>query len=51
MYSANSKISVTDHFRAWSRMGMKLGNLYEVALNVEGYQSSGSHMFIRIPLR
>lgn len=35
-------ISVTDHFRAWSRMGMKLGNLYEVALNVEGYQSSGS---------
>ena len=34
-------ISVTDHFRAWSRMGMKLGNLYEVALNVEGYQSSG----------
>ena len=35
-------ISVTDHFRAWSRMGMSLGNLYEVALNVEGYQSSGS---------
>ena len=34
-------ISVSEHFKAWERMGMKLGNLYEVALNVEGYQSSG----------
>lgn len=34
-------ITVTDHFKAWEKMGMKMGNLYEVALNVEGYQSSG----------
>jgi hypothetical protein len=35
-------ISVTEHFKAWEKIGMKLGNLYEAALNVEGYQSSGS---------
>ncbi|MBQ5967964.1 MAG: glycoside hydrolase family 11 protein [Clostridiales bacterium] len=34
-------ISVSEHFRAWERMGMRLGNIYEVALTVEGYQSSG----------
>ncbi|MBQ9766845.1 MAG: glycoside hydrolase family 11 protein [Lachnospiraceae bacterium] len=34
-------ISVTEHFKAWENMGMSLGNLYEVALNVEGYQSNG----------
>lgn len=35
-------ISVTEHFKAWERMGMRMGNMYEAALNVEGYQSSGS---------
>lgn len=35
-------ISVSEHFRQWERMGMKMGNMYEVALTVEGYQSSGS---------
>ena len=34
-------ISVSQHFQAWERMGMKMGNIYEVAFNVEGYQSSG----------
>ncbi len=34
-------ISVTEHFKAWENMGMKMGKLYEAALNVEGYQSSG----------
>ena len=34
-------ISVSEHFQAWERMGMKMGNIYEVAFNVEGYQSSG----------
>lgn len=35
-------ITVSSHFQAWSKNGMKLGTLYEVALNIEGYQSSGS---------
>ncbi len=34
-------ISVTEHFKAWERMGMKMGLIYEAALTVEGYQSSG----------
>ncbi|GHV13940.1 hypothetical protein FACS1894179_06050 [Bacteroidia bacterium] len=34
-------ISVSEHFKAWEKMGMKLGKMYEVALCVEGYQSSG----------
>lgn len=34
-------ISLTDHFRAWQSLGLELGKLYEVALTVEGYQSSG----------
>ena len=35
-------ISVSKHFQAWEDMGMPMGKLYEAALNVEGYQSSGS---------
>jgi endo-1,4-beta-xylanase len=35
-------ITVSEHFRAWANKGMYLGKLYEVALNVEGYQSSGN---------
>lgn len=35
-------ISVTEHFKAWERMGLKMGKMYEAALTVEGYQSSGS---------
>lgn len=35
-------ICLTDHFRAWEELGLELGNLYEVALTVEGYQSSGT---------
>lgn len=35
-------ISVTDHFNAWESRGMPMGKMYEVALCVEGYQSSGS---------
>ena len=34
-------ISVTEHFKAWERMGMRMGQMYEAAFNVEGYQSSG----------
>lgn len=35
-------ISVSQHFNAWENRGMPLGKMYEVALTVEGYQSSGS---------
>ena len=34
-------ISVTEHFKAWENMGMQMGKMYEAALTVEGYQSSG----------
>jgi hypothetical protein len=35
-------ISVTQHFNEWANKGMTLGKMYECALTVEGYQSSGS---------
>ncbi len=35
-------ISVSQHFNSWESRGMPLGKMYEVALTVEGYQSSGS---------
>lgn len=35
-------ITVSEHFKAWEEYGIKLGGLHEVALNVEGWQSSGS---------
>ncbi|OPZ22236.1 MAG: Endo-1,4-beta-xylanase Y precursor [Firmicutes bacterium ADurb.BinA205] len=34
-------ITVSDHFKAWANAGMQIGNLTEVALNVEGWESSG----------
>lgn len=34
-------ISVSEHFQKWESMGMRMGKMYEVALVVEGYQSSG----------
>ena len=34
-------ISVTEHFKAWEKLGLKLGKLYEACLTIEGYQSSG----------
>lgn len=34
-------VSLTEHFKAWESFGLELGNLYEAALTVEGYQSSG----------
>lgn len=35
-------ISVSEHFKKWESLGMQMGKMYEVALTVEGYQSSGS---------
>lgn len=34
-------ISITKHFDAWAAAGLELGKMYEVALTIEGYQSSG----------
>lgn len=34
-------ISVSQHFKAWEKVGLQMGKMYEVALNIEGYQSSG----------
>ncbi len=34
-------ISVSEHMKAWEKLGMKLGKMYETAFCVEGYQSSG----------
>ncbi|MCL2765316.1 MAG: glycoside hydrolase family 11 protein [Treponema sp.] len=38
----SGEISVSEHFLKWEELGMPLGNLYEVALTVEGYNSSGA---------
>jgi len=35
-------VSVSEHFNRWENMGMNLGNLYEVALCIEGFRSSGT---------
>jgi len=34
-------VSVSEHFKKWEEVGMPLGNLYEVAFTIEGYDSSG----------
>lgn len=37
------RISVSEHFEAWEKAGLDMsGKMYEVALNIEGYQSAGS---------
>lgn len=39
----SGRISISKHFEAWEDAGMDMsGVMYEVALNVEGYQSNGS---------
>ena len=35
-------INVSNHFKAWENAGLRMGKMYEVALNIEGYRSSGS---------
>ena len=35
------EISVSDHFAAWEKAGLKLGDLYDVTFNIEAYKSSG----------
>ncbi len=37
------RISISKHFDAWAKAGLDMsGTMYEVALNIEGYQSNGS---------
>lgn len=37
------RISVSKHFEEWEKAGLDMnGKMYEVALNIEGYQSNGS---------
>ena len=43
-------ITVTDHFNAWAKAGWRIGNLYEIALNVEGWESSGSAKVTKLTL-
>lgn len=35
-------VTVANHFNAWQSRGWTIGNMYEVSLTVEGYQSSGT---------
>lgn len=39
--STEETVLLSEHFRAWQDLGLELGKLYETALTVEGYQSSG----------
>lgn len=42
------RISVSKHFDAWAKAGLDMsGTMYEVALNIEGYQSNGSANVIK----
>lgn len=45
-------ISVSEHFKAWEKMGLNMnGKFYEASLVVEGYQSSGKANVTKMNLR
>lgn len=44
-------VCVTAHFQAWEDLGLEMGKLYEVAMTVEGYQSSGTAHIYRNEIR
>ncbi len=46
----SGSITVTDHFKAWENAGWGIGSLYEIALNVEGWESSGSANITKLTL-
>ncbi len=41
----SGSIQVSEHFKKWESLQMKMGKMYEVSFVVEGYQSSGSFDF------
>ena len=43
-------ITVSEHFKAWEKAGFEIYNLYEVALNAEGWESSGSANVSRLEM-
>jgi len=45
-------ITISDHFKAWEEYGMDMsGNMYEVALCIEGFRSSGNAKVTRHVLK
>lgn len=40
--TVSGTVDVTQHFFAWEKAGLKLGNLYEVSMLVEGYAQNGN---------
>ncbi len=46
----SGSITVTEHFKAWENAGWDIGTLYEIALNVEGWESSGSANVTKVTL-
>lgn len=45
-----SSIGISQHFYAWEKLGMPMGNMHEVSMLVEGYQNSGSAAFNKLEL-
>ncbi|RZK92367.1 MAG: glycosyl hydrolase [Hymenobacter sp.] len=44
-------ITVANHVRAWQKNGWRVGDMHEVSLSVEGYQSSGTATITRMRMR
>lgn len=43
-------ITVGDHFKAWENAGMQIGQFYEVAFNVEAYESGGGSADVKMQI-
>lgn len=44
-------IDVTAHFRTWESLRLNVGDLFDISLTVEGYQSSGTAVFTQNDLK